>query len=291
MRWKLSIWILMTVFVSRAQNHFMSPGTTGFQVMTDLHRFHYRAAKEKIESEKALLPAGEYHFLKVNYFWWMMVATPGASAYRDSLMAEMDSTDYALRHAKLTNNDDYYIRLMNYGFRYRLAFKEERMLDGLIYANRTARNIKYALKHAEESPFLKLTAAIYLFTTAYGEEHYWYLKPYFLTIPKGDKKKGLQYLDELSRHPNRVVAQEATYVALRIYKDMLNNNRKALELAEQLVKDNPANLFYRAILIRLKNNLHEPIDAEVAVYRRYWQQMDFADEAMKNFYADWKNIP
>ncbi len=284
------LWILTGISL-RAQSGFMEPGSTGFRVMENLHRFHYDSARILIRKNQSRLSEGEYHFLLVNYYWWMMVSSLKPETYRDSLLREMNATDRLLTGTDTTDSRNYYIRLMNNGFRYRLAFKEERFLDGLKYANRTARNIHYALKHAEDSPFLKLTAAIYLFSTGWGEDRYWYLKPYFLTIPKGDTLKGLRYLTELTHHPNSVVADEAAYVALRIYKDMTHDYDKALPLARKLAHNNPENLFYLAVLIRIKKKSGLNTRNEENRYFRLWQQTRFVDDNQRQFYRRWQNIP
>lgn len=281
---------MIWAWTTPAQQSFMTPGSAAYRIMHQMQDFDYAGARQSLSREKSGMVPAEYAFLQVNYYWWMMVSDPHQPAWRDSLVQAMDRVDSLLPHT-ITGTRDYYIRLMNFGYRYRLAFKEDRFVDGLRYAHKTATRIRYALDHARESPFLKLTAAIYLFSTGYGEKEYWYLKPYFLLIPRGDMQKGLAYLDELTKNDNPVLATESAYVAARIYKDMLGNYHRTARLLENLVDRHPHNLFYRAMLIRTKKALGLPTGEDEQTYRQYWAQTSFVTPGQKKFYARWQNIP
>jgi hypothetical protein len=87
------------------------------------------------------------------------------------------------------------------------------------------------------------------------------------------------------------VADEAAYVALRIYKDMTHDYDKALPLARKLVHNNPENLFYLAVLIRIKKKSGLNTRNEENRYFRLWQQTRFVDDNQRQFYRRWQNIP
>ena len=273
----------------RAQD-FLAPGSAEYRVLDAIHRFDYKEARRIMETEKARISPAEYHFLQVNYFWWLWISAQKVPGYRDSLILHMNRVDKLTEGRTKESAKLYYIRLMNYGFRYRLAFKEERFVSGLVYAQRTANRIRYALDNAQKSPFLKLTAAIYLFSTGYGREHYWYLRPYFMLIPEGNQSLGLRYLHELARSDNEVLATEARYVLARIYMDILNRYDKALELLETLTKQYPHNLFYLALYIQSKEKLNMEFTADAQRYVVGFRQTEFLLPAQRNYYADWRNI-
>ncbi len=269
---------------------FLGAESAEYRVLDAIHRFDYQEAQQIMEAEKGRISPAEYHFLKVNYFWWLWISAQKVPGYRDSLILHMDRVDKLTEGRTKESAKLYYIRLMNYGFRYRLAFKEERFVSGLIYAQRTANRIRFALDNAQKSPFLKLTAAIYLFSTGYGKEHYWYLRPYFLLIPEGNESLGLQYLHELTRSKNRVLATEARYVLARIYMDILNRYDKALDMLKVLVNEYPHNLFYLALYIQSKEKLNLEFSNDAQRYALSFRQTDFLLPAQRDYYADWRNI-
>ena len=282
----LAVLLLFNLTLS-SQKDFLKPNTVPYKVLTRIHDFDYNTAYELIEKSSRTLKKEERYFLKVNYFWWIYVTSNDKKQYRDSLLAYIDSTKQYVKAKRMQNS---YIALINNGFEYRLAFKEDRFIDGIQSAHRMAEQIQTALDSAEYSPYYKLTASIYLFSTGYGKEKYWILYPYFLMIPEGDVKKGIKYLKELSDHSNKILATESAYTLMRIYMDIYRDYEKAYPLAEKIVKLHPENLFYRALQLKIKEKLNKLTRFDLQQYRIIYSQTDFINPESEVFFKDWHNI-
>ncbi len=283
------LWLFFWGHAFYAQS-FLQPGSFSYKVIHTIHQGHYRQADSLLRFQKTMHSPAAVDFLKTNYFWWMTVTSPQEAYLRDSLRKYIVSTEKQLpRHTR--DKDEYYIRLMNYGFRFRLAFKEDRFLEGLKYAHKLSSEIQYAIDSVDKSPFLKLTAAIYLFSVDYGRQKYWIFYPYFLLIPQGDIRLGLKYLKELSVHSNEVIATEATYILMRIYKDLYKEPEKAYPLAQKLVRQYPDNFFYRAVYMQIKEQTGRDISEDVHQYEADIKRFPFQSIRRRDFLRDWKNIP
>ncbi len=281
------LWMGMMPVFAQSQDNFLQKGSPLYHSLSLMHDFRFKEAKDYMEKNKSTVRRGEYLFFHVNYYWWLYVISNDKKIYHDSLVNFLNQAN---EFYKKNNEERSYIALMTYGFDYRLAFKEDRFIDALRSAHKTARRIQTSLDSAEYSPYYKLTAAIYLFSTGYGREKYWYLYPYFLTIPDGDIQKGLDYLRELSGHSNPVIATEASYVLMRIYRDVYENYSKAYKESKKLVQVHPDNLFYLALHLQHRDKTGLLTPQDITNYRNKYQHTDFINDASKNFFKNWRNI-
>ncbi len=278
----------MWIFQAGAQTgNFLAPGTNDYDILMDIHRFRFSEMQQKIKNYHSK-NSPVYPFLKVNYYWWMMVTSPDEKSYADSLENALNQTD---KRIKEYPEDTYRLILMlNQGYRFRWAFKKADYLDALIHAKRIFSPIKYALDHAHQSPYYKLTSAIYLFSVGYGKNEYWYLYPYFLLIPPGDEQKGLQWLKELASHPYELISDEARYTLLRIYKDIYKEYDIAYRYAYKLTARQPANLFYLALYLQLAEKTGKLTAEEEKKYFETLHHTRFVSPAQQKFFSHWRNI-
>ena len=284
----ISLLGLFWIFQAGAQTgNFLAPGTNNYDILMEIHRFRFPEMQQKIKKYPSK-NSPVYPFLKVNYYWWMMVTSPSEKSYADSLEYTLDLTDKLIQ--KYPGETYKLILMLNQGYRFRWAFKKADYLDALIHAKRIFSPIKYALENADRSPYYKLTAAIYLFSVGYGKKEYWYLYPYFLLIPPGDEPKGLQWLKELTSHPYELISDEARYTLLRIYKDIYKEYDNAYGYARQLVSRQPANLFYRALYLQLAEKTGKLTPEEEKNYFKIFHQTRFVSTAQQKFFSHWRNI-
>ncbi len=288
---KMLLLVIIMLRIHAPAQSFLKPGSYSYKVIHAIHHGHYTEADSLLKlSLNRNISQASLDFLKTNYFWWQMVTSPDEKSLRDSLRKYILKTEKQIPQ-QTKNQDEYYIRLMNYGFRFRLAFKEDRFLEGLKYSHKLTGAIRYAIDSAEKSPFLKLTAAIYLFSAGYGKQKYWYFYPYFLLIPEGNETQGLKYLHELSRHPNPAISTEATYILMRIYKDLYHDYQKALPLAEKLARQYPDNFFYRAIFLQIKEKTGADIATDIRQFEADIRNFHFRSGKRKIFLSDWRHVP
>ncbi len=286
---KIRLLFIIVLFLENlsAQPNFLNEGSKAYEILNLIHDFKFIQAKKQIDANKKNFQAETFYFLKINYFWWAYIISNDKKNYRDSLVYYLKANKKILSRK---NKKNQFISLMTNGFEYRLAFKEDRFLDGLSAAYKMASQIQNSLDSAGQSPYYKLTAAIYLYSTGYGKEKYWFLYPYFQFIPPGDMNKGKEYLKELSAHSNEVLATESTYTLMRIYMDIEHNYNQALPLATKLTRWHPDNLFYLALEMKLKQKLNRLDESDKEKYENIYRQTVFPNAKSRQFFSDWRNI-
>jgi tetratricopeptide (TPR) repeat protein len=104
-------------------------------------------------------------------------------------------------------------------------------------------------KLAPSNSDIQLGTGIYNYFADALPEKYPLVKPLMTFLPPGDKKRGLRQL-ELSAQNARYAAVEAKVTLLHVYHDFEHNNKKALEISEELHETYPQNPYFHRYLGR-----------------------------------------
>ncbi len=202
----------------------------------------------------------EYHFLAANYFWWIYLCE-ASSRIKDSISFHLhQSLNRIAGHDSLPAG--YYLKLATYAFLARLSLFDNHYLDALLYVDNITDNILFSLSNADKSPYYKIMAGLYNYAAGYGKRSYWYLYPYFLTIPSGNEKKGIKQLLSLCDNPSFLIQNEANYFLMRIYYEAYEDYQNAALYCRKILQNNPDNLVYRALLYQIYTKMEKPQKAE-----------------------------
>ncbi|PID59062.1 hypothetical protein CSB45_01245 [candidate division KSB3 bacterium] len=79
---------------------------------------------------------------------------------------------------------------------------------------------------------------------------------FFLSLPKGNKEKGIEMLEEL-RLRGVYTRVEAWYFLIEVYKDDKATEELAISLSEQLHRDYPGNPFFHTLLAGVYHKFHD----------------------------------
>ena len=83
------------------------------------------------------------------------------------------------------------------------------------------------------------------------------------TFPKGDKNKGLGYLEECSLSGNEMIRTEANYFLMKIYAYTEKDYPKALTKVQILAHMHPNNLVYSLEQFKLLLKMKKEAEAEL----------------------------
>jgi hypothetical protein len=97
----------------------------------------------------------------------------------------------------------------------------------------------------------------------YVENKYYLMSALFFSFPKGDKIKGLKYLEDCSASTDEMISTEANYFLLKIYAYTEEDYSKAYENARILTQQHPNNLVYSLEQLKLLKVLRKSGEAQI----------------------------
>ncbi|MCP4397731.1 MAG: hypothetical protein GY801_10585 [bacterium] len=115
--------------------------------------------------------------------------------------------------------------------------------------------LEKAEKFPEISRDIELGHALYnYYAYLYRDKIGWWR--FLLSLPKGDKQKGIEKLEEL-RHRGIYTQVEAWYFLIEIYKDEKETKELAISLNQQLHQTYPENPFFHTLLAGVYHKFHD----------------------------------
>lgn len=191
------------------------------------------------------------YFLTGLNYWWRLVPDTKETKYDASIMAYMDKAiDKAdeLFDRDESNKEAAFFMAAAYAFKGRLYSEREKW-------TRAAYSGKQAIKYLEASrgdeninPELLFGDGLYNFYSKWIHENYKSLRPILTFFRKGDKRKGIAQLEEVSTNAF-YTRMEARYFLVQIYA-MENESTKGLKLAQQMHSLYPNNSFFHRYAAR-----------------------------------------
>jgi len=193
------------------------------------------------------------YLLKGLNYWWQIVPNYNNTEYDDDFLAYMDSTKVLAENIQENYNEieGAFFLAAAYAFEGRL-YSERRQYRKAAFAG--GRSLKYLGEcegHETYSPELLFGDALFNYYAEWIREEYPLLRPIMVFFPKGDKKKGIDQLKEVTRNAfySRTDAQ---FYLMRILssgedKDMT----EAVRVGKILHYDYPDNPYFHRYYARL----------------------------------------
>ncbi len=185
-------------------------------------------------------------FLVALGYWWRIEVDVTNEKYDATFVKYLDR---AISKAEVMFDEDEenkeaaFFLAAGYGFQARL-YSERKSWTKAAWAGRNA--LKYMdLSRGEEefNPELLLGDALFNYFSQWIPENYPLLKPIMALFPKGNKKLGLQQLEQVASNAfyTRV---EAQYFLFRLYASEEKEPLKALQISEYLISKFPNNPYF-----------------------------------------------
>ncbi len=203
--------------------------------------------------------------IKANLAWWKLLSG-------DEIGSNIRTCDSILHESirlGLNNKKKDISSILNLIYSYSLKARLEnyrgKTLRSLIYFYRSITYIEECIKSPVKDEKLNLVLGLYFYFIDYIENEYFMINAMFFSFPKGDKNKGLRYLEECSASGDEMIRTEADYFLLKIYAGSEKDYSKALQNAQILTKEYPNNMVY--CLEQLKLMLKMKKDGEARIFR------------------------
>lgn len=210
--------------------------------------------------------------IRANLAWWKLLSG-------DSIGTNLricDSCIHESTESGLKNQKKDLISLQNMVFSYSLKARLENYrgntLKAILYFYKSIFYINKCIDSPVKDEKLNLVLGLYFYFIDYIENEYFMMNALLFTFPKGDKNKGLLYLENCSESDNEMIRTEANYFLLKIYANTERDYSKAYQNALFLTRQHPNNLVYGLEQFKLLLKMKKDYEAEI-LQRRLIEQI------------------
>lgn len=185
--------------------------------------------------------------------WWRIMPNTDNKRYDIIFLAYMDSAIYyanELYKTDETNIEAAFFLSASFAFKARLYSAREMWRKAAVAGKKSLKYLDRCRGKGYLSPELLFGDGVYNYYSVWIPENYPSLKPILIFFKKGDKKKGIEQLEEVRREAfyTRV---EAEVRLMTIYEDEKNQKPKALFIAGHLHKTFPNNPYFHRYYARM----------------------------------------
>ena len=209
-----------------------------------------------------------YFLMGLSQWWRMAPNVDTRTQYDDTFFAYTDSAIFFAEKIleREPENSPKYIEAAfflagSYGFQGRLLAERKNWTKSAFAGKKALKYLDVAEGHGDLSPELLFGTGLYNYYSIWIPENYKYLKPLLWFFKKGDKQKGIEQLQTVSR--NAFYARtEAQIFLMKIYtqEDQLD---KAYPIGKSLVERYPNNPYIQRYFARLlyQQGRHNELEA------------------------------
>ncbi len=183
--------------------------------------------------------------------WWKLLSGDDVEA---NLKMCNDNIEASIKANPVNQHADMnslYNIVYSYSLKARLANHSGNTLKAFINFYKSSAFVEKCIDSPEHDEKLNLILGLYYYFIDYIESKSFILNALFFAIPKGDKEKGLNYLENCSGSGDDMVRTEADYFLMKIFANTEKDYSKALAYAQILVGEHPKNLIYCMEQLRL----------------------------------------
>lgn len=201
--------------------------------------------------------------IKANLAWWKLLCGDQPETNYKVCNTNLDESIRSTLGNKHPDINSLYNIIYSYSLKARLENYRGNTLKAFIYFYKSIAFIEKCIDAPVKDDKLNLVLGMYYYFIDYIEGKYFMLNALFLAFPKGDKNKGLKYLEVCSTSCDDMIRTEANYFLLKIYAYTENDFSKALTHSLVLVHEHPYNLVYGLEQYKLLLKMGENTEAQL----------------------------
>lgn len=201
--------------------------------------------------------------IKADLAWWKLLSGDAIDTNLrtcDSIIHE--SLSSSLKSKKKDTNCLLNI-IYYYSLKARLENYRGNPLKSVIYFYKSCTYIEDCMHSPVKDEKLNLILGLYLYFIDYIEKEFFMTRAMFFTFPKGDKNKGLRYLEECSVSGDEMIGTEANYFLLKIYTYTEKDYAKAYLKVQIITQHHPNNLVYSLEQYKLMLKMKKDVEAQI----------------------------
>lgn len=222
------------------------------EAINSMYNFEFRKSKSHFEYLKYRFPAHPLPYLLIGLnYWWRIVPNYKIEKWDDEFIAYMDTTVYLAKRLRKENKiEGAFFLAAAHAFEGRLYSERRQFRKAAFSGKNSLKYLGECRGYETYSPELLFGDALFNYYGEWIREEYPLLRPLMILFPKGDKKKGISQLKEVSR--NAFYSRtEAQYYLMRLLaleeKDIVG----ALQVSGYLNEQFPQNAYFERFYARL----------------------------------------
>jgi hypothetical protein len=222
------------------------------KAVNDMYNFKFDKAETEFKWFKAVHPEHPLpYFLLGLSEWWKIMPNIENTRYDERFTAYMDTS--IMKAEKLYDADEKNVEAAfflaaAYGFKGRLYSERSDWRKAALASKSSLKYLDKSRGFEELSPEFLFGDGLYNYYRDWVPENYPALKPVLWLFEKGDKKLGIQQLEDVSNNAF-YTRTEAQYFLMRIYNEE-NQTTKAYNLAKYLHETFPDNAYFERYYAR-----------------------------------------
>ncbi len=185
--------------------------------------------------------------------WWKMMPDTDNTKYDFIFLTYMDSAIYyaeKMQKQDKSNVEAAFFLSAAYGFKGRLYSERKKWKKAAVAGKRSLRYLEDCHEKDYLSPELLFGDGLYNYYSVWIPDNYPALKPLLVFFRKGDQKKGIEQLEEVTKE-GFYTRVEAQLFLMRIYSLEENQNQKAFNISQYLNKTFPNNPYFHRYYARM----------------------------------------
>jgi hypothetical protein len=213
-----------------------------YKGFNSLYNFEFKSTDSTIRFLKKNFSTSSWtYILEANYYWWKIISGEKNESYTNLFYTSLDK---AKNHVKYLNTDEkYFLLILIYSFKSRVDLMEGKYLHTIIELKKHINIIKKTFGKENQYYAYYLSSGLYYYLTAVAYKNYGFLRSFMYFLPKGDKVKGIKYLNKKSG--DFILETESRYFLMKIFDEVEDRSDLSIKYAEILCKKYPKNFIFQ----------------------------------------------
>ena len=196
----------------------------------------------------------ELHMLKANIYWWKIISGINDKETMNKYYQTLSAAEKFFEKEKDKGNSHLYKGISLYGYMARMDGLNKNYLKAFFRINNCLKYLEKSFGSENKYPFFYLSSGLYNYHMVVTTKKYPVVAPYLYLYPKGNKSKGIEYLQIAAKNSNKYLSTEGYYFLMKLYLDEKKYDAALINVNE-LIKRFPQNaiFLYYKFKIELKS--------------------------------------
>jgi hypothetical protein len=189
----------------------------------------------------------ELYMLKANILWWKIISGKNDKLTKSNYYQTLTLAENFFEKEKDKGNSHLYKGLSLYGYMARMDGLNKNYLKAFFRINNCLKYLEKSFGAEAKYPFFYLSSGLYNYHIVVTAKQYPVLLPYLYLYPKGDKNKGIEYLQLAASNSNKYLSTEGHYFLMKLFLEEKNFSASMNNVNELLQRypQNAVFLFYK----------------------------------------------
>lgn len=190
------------------------------KVLDLCYRFRFKSADSLLLIYFSELKKGEeveLQMLKANIYWWKIISGINDKTTKVNYYQTLAQAEKYFEIEADKGNSHLYKGISLYGYMARMDGLNKNYLKAFFRINDCLNYLEKSFGAESKYPFFYLSSGLYNYHIVVTARQYPVIAPYLYLYPKGDKNKGISYLQLAATNSNKYLSTEGHYFLMKIF--------------------------------------------------------------------------